>query len=126
MVDPSRPRAAGHAELDSVARDNPTRTLSTNTMTRLVALTSFVIASSCSGGQTPDSGPQPCSEQWQQHVETQLQTGDAEGHGPDIGSLEWRSVVEFKLGIRGDPAIPSRESAEWCEFIDKKIRKPGT
>lgn len=95
-------------------------------MNRLFVLLSFVIASSCVGGQNPGQGPQPCSELWQQYIETQLQTGDSQGHGPDIGSLEWRSVVEFKLGIRGDPAIPSRESDEWCGYIDEQIRRSGT
>ena len=81
-----------------------------------------LIASSCSGGQPPAPGPQPCSEKWQEHVEAKLRTGDSEGHGPDVGSLEWRSVVEFKLGIRGDPEIPTRESDQWCTNIDEIIR----
>lgn len=66
--------------------------------------------------------PDPCSEEWQRWVESRVTTGDGHGHGPDIGSDEWRSVVEFKLGIRGDPSIPSRNSSAWCEFIDHKIR----
>lgn len=94
-----------------------------NYMTRLIILFSILIASSCGDGQAPGPRPQPCSEQWQENVETKLQTGDSEGHGPDIGSLEWRSVVEFKLGIRGNPAIPSRESDEWCTYIDAEIHK---
>jgi hypothetical protein len=49
-------------------------------------------------------------------------TGDGQGHGPDIGSDEWRSVVEFKLGIRGNPAVPSRASREWCHYIDEQVR----
>ena len=102
------------------------QSLATKTMIRLFVLLSFIIASSCGDGQTSDPGLQPCSVQWQQYIEAQLRTGDSEGHGPDIGSLEWLSVVEFKLGIRGDPAIPSRESDEWCIFIDEKIRKSGT
>jgi hypothetical protein len=70
-----------------------------------------------------DPGYELCSEPWLRDIEAQLQTGDSEGHGPDLGSLEWRSVVEFKLDIRGDPAIPARESDEWCEFIDETILK---
>ena len=91
-------------------------------MTRLIVPLSILIAASCGEGQTPDLSSQPCSEPWQEYVEAKLQTGDAEGHGPDVGSLEWRSVVEFKLDIRGDPAIPLRESDEWCAYIDEKIR----
>ena len=40
------------------------------------------------------------------------------GHGPDIGSEEWKSVIEFKLGVRGNPNVPDRNSREWCRFID--------
>jgi hypothetical protein len=43
------------------------------------------------------------------------------GHGPDPGSEEWRSVVEFKLGIRDQPGVPDRNSQAWCEFIDERL-----
>jgi hypothetical protein len=39
--------------------------------------------------------------------------------------MEWQSVVEFKLGIRGSPEVPSRETDEWCRYIDEKIRESG-
>lgn len=90
-------------------------------MNRLTIPLGILIVSSCGVGQNPDVGPQPCSEQWLQLVEDRLSTGDAQGHGPDVGSMEWRSVVEFKLGIRGDPMIPPRETDEWCSYIDEKI-----
>ena len=55
-------------------------------------------------------------------------TGDGQGHGPDLGSSEWRSVIEFKLGIRGDPSVPPRNSELWCAYIYKinKIDKINT
>ena len=92
-------------------------------MNKLIGPLGILIASGCGDGQTPHSDLQPCTAQWQEYVEAQLQTGDSEGHGPDIGSLEWRSVVEFKLGIRGNPTIPRRETDEWCTYIDEEIRK---
>ena len=92
-------------------------------MLRPVALLSIAFAAACSGGQIRESSPEPCSEQWQQTVEARLHTGDAHGHGPDVGSAEWRSVVEFKLGIRGKPEVPARDSLEWCAFIDTRIRE---
>lgn len=95
-------------------------------MNKLIASLVILIASGCVDGQTPYSDLQPCTAPWQEYVEAQLQTGDSEGHGPDLGSLEWRSVVEFKLGIRGDPAIPSRETDEWCTYIDQAIRKASS
>ena len=48
--------------------------------------------------------------------------GDGHGHGPDLGSLEWRSAVEFKLGIRDDPAVPAPDSEAWCAHIDANIQ----
>jgi hypothetical protein len=51
-------------------------------------------------------------------MESVLPTGDGEGHGPDLGSEEWKSVIEFRLGIRGDVSIPDRSSEEWCIYID--------
>jgi hypothetical protein len=95
-------------------------------MIRLIVPLGILIVSSCGVRQSPDADLQPCSEQWLQFVEEQLPTGDAAGHGPDVGSMEWRSVVEFKLGIRGDPTIPPRETDEWCSYIDEKISKSDT
>jgi hypothetical protein len=87
-----------------------------------VALCLLVI-SSCEMSQNLAPDLRPCSEQWFQFVEQKLPTGDSEGHGPDVGSLEWRSVVEFKLGIRGDPAVPGRETDQWCAYINEEIPK---
>lgn len=65
--------------------------------------------------------PQPCTSQWYQAVEKQVSSGDGLGHGPDQGSAEWRSVIEFRMGIRGDTDIPDRNSDDWCHYIDNKI-----
>jgi len=67
------------------------------------------------------AGTEPCSMPWLQMVEQTLSTGDGQGHGPDLGSSEWRSVVEFKLGIRGNPDVPDRDSEAWCAYIDQAI-----
>ena len=67
------------------------------------------------------AGTEPCSTPWLQMVEKTLSTGDGQGHGPDLGSSEWRSVVEFKLGIRGNPDVPDRDSEAWCAYIDQAI-----
>src|SRR5210317_1571361 len=69
------------------------------------------------------AGAVPCSTPWLQMVEQTLSTGDGQGHGPDLGSSEWRSVVEFKLGIRGNPDVPDRVSEEWCTYIDQAISR---
>jgi hypothetical protein len=90
---------------------------------RLIALMGILVISSCSPELSTSRGPTPCSEEWFQFVEGRLSTGDSQGHGPDLGSSEWRSVVEFKLGIRGKPTIPNRSTMQWCTYIDEKLTK---
>ena len=65
----------------------------------------------------------PCSEPWYQYVEKELISGDGQGHGPDLGSDEWKGVVEFKLGIRGQAGLPDRASDDWCQLIDRLLRE---
>ncbi len=65
----------------------------------------------------------PCSTNWQRYVEANLPSGDGAGHGPDLGSAEWRSVIEFHLGLRGDPALAPRESDAWCQQIDAALQR---
>lgn len=60
-----------------------------------------------------------CSDKWFWAVEEKVRITDSQGHGPDPGSMEWRSAVEFKLGIRGKPVVPPIESAEWCTYINE-------
>ncbi|WP_420833514.1 hypothetical protein [Shewanella pneumatophori] len=59
-----------------------------------------------------------CHQAWFEQVEQQIVSGDGQGHGPDLGSMEWRSVVEFKLGIRGQAGLPAKDSQLWCDYID--------
>jgi hypothetical protein len=66
-----------------------------------------------------------CSDAWYRSIEAKVPTGDGQGHGPDVGSDEWKSVVEFKLGIRGRPGLPSRDSQGWCSHIDGIVRERG-
>ena len=68
-----------------------------------------------------DGGPVPCTEPWFWELETRFGTGDGMGHGPDMGSDEWKSVIEFKLGIRDDPAVPDVTSARWCSWVDRYV-----
>jgi uncharacterized protein len=64
----------------------------------------------------------PCSDAWNRSLDALLLTGDPSGHGPDLGSDEWKSVVEFKLSVRGKPGVPARESSAWCSYIDRLAR----
>ena len=64
----------------------------------------------------------PCSEEWNRFVEQKLVSGDGQGHGPDLGSDEWKGVIEFKLGIRGQADLPARDSDDWCQLVDQLVR----
>jgi len=64
----------------------------------------------------------PCSDSWYRFIEEKITTSDPQAHGPDVGSDEWKSVIEFKLGIRGKPNLPARDSKAWCDYIDQIVR----
>ena len=83
----------------------------------------FLGVGACSSGdrnrdETETAGPEPCTPEWYSVVERTVGVGDGHGHGPDLGSLEWRSAVEFKLGIREDPTTPDPSGDEWCGHIN--------
>ncbi len=77
------------------------------------------------GKSTPETGAL-CSDAWYRSIEKKVPTGDGRGHGPDVGSDEWKSVVEFKLDIRDKPDVPRRDSEAWCRYIDQMVRNSRT
>ena len=79
------------------------------------------VISGCAGTTASQFKFQVCTDEWYQFVEEHISTGDGQGHGPDLGSSEWRSVVEFKLGIRDDPKVPPIDSAQWCCYINERV-----
>ena len=64
-----------------------------------------------------------CTYPWYQSIDKILHTTDGQGHGPDIGSDEWKSVIEFKLGVRDGVNVPERSSDQWCQYIDQHINE---
>ncbi|SEA82975.1 Uncharacterized protein YPO0702 [Desulfuromusa kysingii] len=64
-----------------------------------------------------------CSDAWYEEIEAKVHTGDNHGHGPDIGSEEWKSTIEFRLGIRGQNHLPDRHSHAWCQYIDQLVKQ---
>ena len=73
------------------------------------------------GAASPDKGGF-CTQEWYRFIEGNVATGDGQGHGPDLGSTEWQSVVEFKLGIRGKEGVPRRNTDAWCRYIDQIVQ----
>lgn len=78
------------------------------------------------GGQPETPTGTPCSDAWNHAIEKAVATGDGRGHGPDMGSDEWKSVIEFKLGIRGQPQVPHRDTLAWCQYIDQRVSATDT
>lgn len=86
-------------------------------LTVLLLLT--VACSRGNEGQSLGSNSEICTPAWFERVEAVVQSGDGQGHGPDIGSEEWKSVIEFRLGVREEPDVPERSSNAWCQYINQ-------
>ena len=86
----------------------------------------FIFAVSCTSPNSVVNSAQKtqiiCSNKWYQSIEEVVTTGDGHGHGPDVGSDEWKSVIEFKLGIQGLSTVPQRDSETWCPYIDHLVQ----
>jgi hypothetical protein len=98
-------------------------------MNRLIAIF-LIVAATCAeasnNGTLIAETRVLCFDAWYRFIEEQVPTGDGQGHGPDIGSDEWKSVIEFKLGIRGKTKLPGRDSQAWCRHIDQIVRASRT
>ena len=75
----------------------------------------------CGSSEEHTLRPEPCTDEWARLIETLIPTSDSAGHGPDVGNDEWKSVIEFRLGVRGNPDVPSIQTEEWCEYIDDLV-----
>jgi hypothetical protein len=59
---------------------------------------------------------------WARGVEARFAVGDAEGHGPDVGSEEWARALQWRLGIVDEQGHgPDLGSAEWRAAVEQKI-----
>jgi len=94
---------------------------------RPVSFFLVLVAASVLGGESGQSAPSSpaCSESWYRSIEARLPTSDAQGHGPDVGSEEWKSAIEFQLGIRDESGVPDRDGDDWCRYVDRLVRERG-
>jgi hypothetical protein len=90
--------------------------------TALLLLFATACAGAGGGDESQPASPPLCSDSWYEFVERTVGTGDGLGHGPTPGSDEWKGTVEFRLGIRGNPEVPARDSEAWCRHIDAIVR----
>ncbi len=59
-------------------------------------------------------------------IDRQVSSQDSHGHGPDIGSSEWASSIEHRLGINELNNKPPMLSSQWCNFIaQQQIHAPS-
>lgn len=86
------------------------------TIAIFVVLAAFIVRANA--GAEPGV---PCTEEWNRFVDKKLVSGDGQGHGPDLASDEWKGVIEFKLGIRGQADLPDRNSDAWCQLVDELV-----
>lgn len=77
-------------------------------------------ADGCGLPGPPPAGVEPCDPEWLERVELAFPIGDAEGHGPDLGSDEWMSALSRRLGINGSDG-PEPGSEEWCGAVDQML-----
>lgn len=61
------------------------------------------------------------SADWQQWVDTNIQSGDGQGHGPDIGSEEWCGTIDHRI-FRGSTGLTPC-SDEWNQKVTEVILK---
>ncbi len=88
-----------------------------------ISIAIFVVLAAINVGASAGGEPtHPCTDEWNQFVDEKLVSGDGQGHGPDLGSDEWKGVIEFKLGIRDQVDLPNRDSDDWCQLIDQLVR----
>lgn len=88
---------------------------------RTLTLILLMFITGCSSTLQYESiADEPCSRESMEVVERKVITGDSEGHGPDVGSSEWYSVVERRLGIEGKPSVPKKGTAKWCDYVISK------
>lgn len=85
-----------------------------------LAIPLALVLSACDPA-SPPAAQTGCDQATLAHLEQQLGTGDGEGHGPDIGSDEWHSVVEFKLNLRGNNDLPARHTQAWCQYMSDHL-----
>ena len=55
-------------------------------------------------------------------LEVAVGSDDGAGHGPDIGSNEWHSAIEFRRGLRGRKDLPKRGTIAWCKYVESKSK----
>ena len=84
-------------------------------------LTAFLLLVFCGCAERASSPPADW-QAWVRWVEDKKPVGDADGHGPDIGSNEWSAALSRELGITdAEGHGPDVGSAEWRATVESKL-----
>lgn len=88
-------------------------------------ITTALLAVILCGCRTTNGSAAPSDwNDWAQWVEQRHQVGDAQGHGPDVGSSEWAHALDYQLGITDSQGHgPDIRSAEWRQAVERKLRR---
>ena len=90
-------------------------------MTRIAIMVALFLAG-CGEARVERSGEGDQWDKWARGVEARYPVGDAQGHGPDVGSDEWAQALQWKLGIVDAEGYgPDIGSAEWRAAVEQKI-----
>jgi len=83
---------------------------------RLIVLVSLALAyPGCD--ELPARTDVVCSASTYQTIEARVPVEDDEGHGPDVGSTEWKHAIEAKLRRQHEPQFPPMDSDAWCQRV---------
>ena len=87
-----------------------------------VAIMVALVLAGCGEARVDRSGEADQWDQWARRVEERFPVGDAQGHGPDVGSDEWARALQWKLGVvDAEGHGPDIGSAEWRAVVEQKI-----
>lgn len=75
----------------------------------------------CACNDLPARDGVVCSPSLYQTIDYRLPV-DSDGHGPDLGSSEWKHGVERKLGIGDASGFPERNTDAWCQRVYDLVR----
>lgn len=64
--------------------------------------------------------PAACDDTRYRYYESVLSVSDAQGHGPDLGSAEWKSSLMAQLGVPSS-TVGTAERPTWCVAIDAAL-----
>lgn len=89
---------------------------------RFLCLSCSLVLTACTDKPASNNNTVACDQNSFHVLEQLIGSSDGAGHGPDVGSHEWQSTIEFRLQLRGDKNKPAHDHPEWCAYMLKTAR----